>query len=207
MPLPSTTVFASPTSARKSPLFPGEIFEDLFACLRLAIITASDQYDKELQASRWFASILETLSELGFTLFERSEGNILYTPSNDVLDSVFKGWLPPPQAPNTRFKAISTDVLTALRSPDFAMNRKRSTSTHLCIDLDSDDGVTPVAILFHMHCTNDPLAPRTKMNLAYVHLGAQFNKDAFEQHRTRVLGQLHNYGQDSAAALAALTAL
>lgn len=180
------------------------MFEDLYDCLRLAVITASSQYDKEKEASRWFASILETLSALGFTLLEQSTGTLSYTPSSEVLDDVFNGWLPPPQAANTRFKSISADIRKALKSPNLAMPKKMSSSTHLCIDLDSDDGVTPLAILFHMHCMNDPLAPRTKMNLTYVHLGAQFNKDAFIPHRARVQSQLLCFGQSSAADLTAL---
>ena len=203
-PLPPTNVFVSPTSTRKSPLFPREMFEDLYDCLRLAVITASSQYDKEKEASRWFASILETLPALGFTLFEQSTGTLSYTPSSEVLDDVFIGWLAPPQAANTRFKSISTDIRKALKSPHLAIPQKMSSSTHLCVDLDSDDGVTPVAILFHMHCTNDPLAPRSKMNLAYVHLGAQFNKDVFTQHRARVQSQLLRFGQNSATDLTAL---
>ncbi|MNJ37799.1 hypothetical protein D3C77_326330 [compost metagenome] len=167
-----------------------EAAENIYQCLRLAQLIANNRFVREKQAKEWFSSVLETLTGLGFKLVEHTKRTIPYTPTQDVLKDVFNGWLPAPQATNSRFKSAATEVINILQASQEELYRRYSSSTHLNITLDSDDGLTLVAILFHVLCTQDPNAPKTRLRLELDHLGAVFDKVAFTAHRDSVQAQL-----------------
>jgi len=71
--------------------------------------------------------------------------------------------------------------------------RKYTSSTHLSITLAADPGEPLTAILFHVLCTHDPDAPKTRLKLELDHLGAVFDKDAFNSQRKKVQDQLDKF--------------
>ncbi|MEG1038576.1 MAG: hypothetical protein RSE94_01525 [Pseudomonas sp.] len=197
--LPSTQLFSSPLSMLKNTVMPSTTAEHIFQCLRLAQLQANTQYSREKHAKQWFSSVLETLEALGFKLFEHTQRHIPYSPTQEVLKDVFDGWLPAPQAKNLRFKAVTKEVINSLHANHQEQYRHYSTSTHLNVTLDSDDGETFVAILFHVLCTQAPNAPKTQLILELDHLGAEFSAAAFATHsdqidaRIKVLANLDQF--------------
>jgi hypothetical protein len=190
---PQTALFASPMTITRNPVLLKNAAEDIHQCLRLAQLIANERFSREKQAKEWFASVLETLVALDFKLIEHTRKTIPYTPSDDVLKDVFNGWLPAPQAPNARFKSVATEVINVLKAPEQGLYRKYSTSSHLNVTLDTDDGETLIAILFHVLCTQDPDAPKTRLRLELDHLGAVFDSMAFHTHRESVQAQLNAF--------------
>lgn len=187
---PETQIFSSPILITQNTGLLTEKAENIYQCLRLAQLIANNRYVREKQAKEWFASVLETLAELGFKLIEHTRKMIPYTPTQEVLIDVFNGWLPAPQAANSRLRSIAHEVINVLNSAENGLYRRYSCSSHLSITLDSDDGDTWVAILFHVFCTPDPQAPKTRLKLELDHLGAVFDGAAFKTHRDNVTAQL-----------------
>ncbi|MHC6223544.1 hypothetical protein ACYU03_01935 [Pseudomonas sp. X10] len=197
---PMMSIFSSPMMIRQNSQVHTDLLEDIHQCLRLAQLVAQSQYDNERQAKEWFANFLETLVGLDFNLFEHTKRTIPYTYSQDVLNDVFEGWLPAPQAPNTRFRSITREVINQLSSED-KLYRRSGTSSHLSIELDSDDGETFVAILFHVFCTKAPDISKTRLNLEFDHLGAMFDSTAFEAQRAMVQSRLQQFAEPYLQAL------
>lgn len=193
--MPSTALFSSPLSISQDAGLVTDLVEDTYQCLRLAQLIANDRFVREIQAKEWFASFLETLKELGFKLIEHTRKAIPYNPSDDVLKDVFEGWLPPPQTAKSSFHAAAKNALNEMQASEDNLYRKYTSSTHLSITLAADPGEPLTAILFHVLCTHDPDAPKTRLKLELDHLGAVFDKDAFNSQRKKVQDQLDKFAK------------
>lgn len=171
--LTDTQLFTGPLGVRISHSIAVGAFEDLQLCLRYALASTNSSACRERQPEQWFATFLRALQSLRFSLFEHTHEQIVYDAHRHIISDVYNGHLPPPRERGPWFGQLE-HLLKQASVPDSQYKiRVHTCSSHLCIDFDCEEDGVPVAILFHIYCTNDPAAPAGKVNLVFNHLGAR----------------------------------
>lgn len=167
-----------------------EHYEGLHSCLRLAQLTANQACDRQLDGKAWFERYLRTLEDNEVTLFERTVRSIPFVPTDPVFEDVFAGLIPAPQPNNLAFVRVASDLMAGLHQADLALLHSQAASSRFSIDFDMHSDLTPVAILFHLHCKTDVERPRTRLIVELEHLGAKLETSTFEAWRDRLEARL-----------------